>query len=156
MDLIVREAAMEDLPGIKKLIEGVFDEKVAHLYSEEGVRTFKGYIELGKMQERMKRNYWALIAENKDLEIIGTIFFKDRNHINLFFVRADLEWKGVGKALLEKAVKISMEEDPSLQRITVNSSPNSLEVYKKMGFKPVDKEKVLHGIRFIPMSRIIP
>jgi predicted GNAT family N-acyltransferase len=151
MDLIVREAGMEDLRGIKKLVEDVFNEKVAPLYSKEGIRTFRGHIELKKMEERMKRNYRALVAKNRDLEPIGTIFIKNRNHINLFFVRTDLERKGIGRCLLEEAVKIIIEVDPEVERITVNSSPNAVDAYGHLGFIATEKEKVLHGIRFIPM-----
>jgi GNAT superfamily N-acetyltransferase len=155
MDLIVREAGMEDLPNIKKLVNTVFDENVAHLYSAEGIRTFKGHIELEKMRERMRRNYWALIAENRDLELFGTIFLKNRDHINLFFVRTDSERKGIGRALLDKAVKTIKEEDPSVNKITVNSSPNAVDAYSRLGFTVTGEEKVLHGIRFVPMELLI-
>lgn len=155
MDLVIREAGMEDLPGLIDLVEKVFDERISHLYTREGAATFKGFIKLPEMEERMKRNYWALIAENGDLEILGTIFLKNRDHINLFFVRTDSERIGIGKALLNKAIKTIKEEDPSIEKITVNSSPNAVDAYGRLGFTITGEEKVLHGIRFIPMELLI-
>lgn len=155
MNIIVREAKPEDLPEIHSLVTEVFDKEVAPLYCKEGIRTFRGYIDLKHMEDRMKRTYWALVAENEKGVLMGSIFLKNRDHINLFFVKNEFSRKGVGRKLLEKALKMIMEDSPDVKKITVNSSPNAVEAYKRLGFKDTDYERSLHGIRFIPMERVI-
>ncbi len=155
MDINIREAKSEDLPRIQQMVEEVFNSEVAHLYSKEGVRTFKGHIALKNMKERMKRSYWALVAENTKGELMGSLFMKNHDHINLFFVKKKFSRKGVGRQLLEKAVDIIREDSPQMKKITVNSSPNALEAYRSLGFKDTDYEKALHGIKYTPMELII-
>jgi ribosomal protein S18 acetylase RimI-like enzyme len=63
--------------------------------------------------------------------------------------------KGIGKELLNTAISMIKEDDPEVLRITVHSSPNAIEAYKKMGFKETDYECTLHGIKYTPMELVI-
>ncbi len=155
MKYSIREAGVEDLPDLHDLIDGVFDTRVASHYSKEGIKTFKGHIELIHLIKSIKKNYWVLLAEDENGVVLGTIFIKNRNQINLFFVRTEHERRGIGRALLDEVLKRIMEDDPDVTRITVSSSPNSVEAYRKLGFEPTDYEKILHGIRYTPMELII-
>ena len=60
--------------------------------------------------------------------------------------------KGIAKELLLRSIEICRKRKPDFSRITVNSSPNAFGAYQKMGFKATGDEKVVNGIRFIPME----
>ena len=97
-----------------------------------------------------KENHFALIAES-DEEIIGVIEMRGFSHVALFCVADRFQRKGVGKALFRQAVEICSQDDVTLSQITVNASPNSVDAYGALGFKPVDQERCVNGIRFVPM-----
>ncbi|WP_347567129.1 GNAT family N-acetyltransferase [Alistipes finegoldii] len=45
--------------------------------------------------------------------------------------------------------------DPAVSRITVNSSPYAVEIYRRLGFTATDAERVTDGIRFTPMTYLL-
>lgn len=69
------------------------------------------------------------------------------NHIALFFVNSKYHRQGIGRKLFEVVVQNSTGE-----KITVNSSPYAVKVYKKLGFVPDSEEQIVDGIRFTPMT----
>ena len=55
--------------------------------------------------------------------------------------------QGIGRELFETILNKSTGE-----KITVNASPYSVEVYKKLGFVPESDEQIADGMRFTPMT----
>ena len=83
------------------------------------------------------------IAENKK-EIIGTIALKkiDKNWVKLkrMYVKEDYQKKGIGKKLLEKALKLA--KNKNYKKVILTTYPkmkNAVEFYKKQGFNIVKK-----------------
>lgn len=134
-----------------ELVSRVFYEFVAPLYSDEGVTEFMKFADAETLAERLKGDDFVLIAESPD-EIIGVIEIRAYRHIALFFVALEHQRKGIGRELLRKAVAECVDNDPNLNEITVNSSPNAVSVYRALGFIERDKEKTINGIRFVPMA----
>lgn len=125
------------------LVLSVFMQYEAPDFSEQGIKTFQNYIS-SKESIDMLEIYGAYISN----EIIGVIATKnDGNHISLFFVNEKYHRQGIGKKLF----KVILQESTG-SKITVNSSPYAVGVYKRLGFVPDDEEKLVDGIRFIPMT----
>ncbi len=133
------------------LVLSVFDKLVAHEYSNEGITEFKKYAGVEALAERLKSTSFVLIAEN-DENLIGMIEIRDNSHVAMFFVSQLFQKKGIGKTLLKHAVNLSSKNNINLKKITVNSSPNSVAAYDKMGFIATDVEQTVNGIRFTPME----
>ena len=53
---------------------------------------------------------------------------------------------------MKKAVSVCKKKRPDLSKVTVNASPNAVEIYKKLGFEKKDREQLKNGIRFVPMA----
>ena len=129
----------------------VFDKFVAPEYSSEGINEFRKYADTEALVERLKSSSFVLIAKN-DENLIGIIEIRDNSHVAMLFVRQLFQKKGIGKTLLKHAIKMCSKNHIDLNKITVNSSPNSVAAYEKMGFIATDVEQVVNGIRFTPME----
>ena len=135
---------------IFNLIESVFNQFVAPEYSQEGIDEFMKYIQPDALLERLTTNHFGIVAL-VDSQIIGSIMIRDFNHIALLFVDSLHQQKGVGKELFERALQVCAEHKSKPFSITVNSSPNSVDAYRHLGFEPTKPEQCVNGIRFVPM-----
>ncbi len=138
-------------PQIFDLINSVFNEFVAQHFLKEGRDEFLKYIHPKALTERSQSNPLNIIA-TQNQNPIGYIEIRDYNHISLFFVTKKFQHKGIGKELLRRTIYQCLQNDPKLQKITVNASPNSVPAYKKIGFTPQEPEKLKNGIRYTPME----
>ena len=76
----------------------------------------------------------------------------DGRHVSMLFIRADGQRSGIGRGFLHIAIKTCRERSDACGVITVNSSPNAVAAYERLGFAATGNERCVHGIRFIPMQ----
>lgn len=136
------------------MVHRVFDDSVAALYSKRGDRSFKKYCDPEEMSDRVHTDHFVLLSL-ADGSIVGMIEMRRHRHISLLFVDPEFQGKGIGGELLRKAVELCRLTDPQLRELTVNSSPNALGAYERMGFVSTGGEQVISGVRFIPMKKIL-
>ena len=148
--IVYRELRQGEEELIFRFVSRVFNQFVAPEYSQEGIIEFMKYIQPDQFTVHIRKNHFILIAEYSS-EIIGLIAVRDHNHIALFFVDAPFQRSGVGRELFHKALVICRRNDSGISQITVNASPNSINAYENMGFRPIDAEQCVNGIRFVPM-----
>ena len=132
------------------LIVEVFKQSVAPGYSPEEVNQFLKYARSDDLLKRSRSDHFILVAQ-AGREIVAMIEIKKYHHISLFFVAEPFQRKGIGKALLKRALKICRDRDPWLREISVNASPNAVGAYAQMGFEPRGPARTISGIRFFPM-----
>jgi GNAT superfamily N-acetyltransferase len=133
------------------LVVRVFTEHVAPFYSPEGVREFLSYAaDPNQLRERAQAHRFVLVAELQG-RIVGIVEVRNCDHISLFFVDAKEQRKGIGKELWRRALDACLAGQPEVARITVHSSPNAVEAYRKLGFRTEGPEQTVNGIRFVPM-----
>jgi len=149
-EISYREAEPKDIENMFKLIRSSFDELVAIDYNEEGINEFYKHINPLSLLERLKGEFYTYIAIY-DNKVVGLIQLKENNHISLLFVEKSCQQKGIGKTLFLKSLNKCIETKPSINTITVNSSPFAVKVYEKLGFKKTKFEQNINGIRFYPM-----
>jgi GNAT superfamily N-acetyltransferase len=124
---------------------------VAPLFSEEGINEFRSFIDPPRLRERLSPTSFILVAEI-DIKMVGVIGVRDWGHVFLLFVKGDQQRKGIARSLLSEVLKRGRKARPDLERITVNSSPNAVEAYRRMGFIPTSGEQLTNGIRYVPMA----
>ena len=149
--IIYRSTIKGEEEQVIDLVLSVFDKLVAPEYSNEGITEFRKYAGAEALAERLKSNSFVLIAES-DENLIGMIEIRDNSHVAMFFVSQLYQKMGIGKTLLKHAVNLSSKNNIDLKKITVNSSPNSVAAYEKMGFCATDVERTVNGIRHTPME----
>ena len=112
-------------------------------YSEEGVQSFKDFIEDKEIISTLE--FWGAY-DNRELKgVIATN--KNRRHICCFFVKAQYHRQGIGRKLWEYLLVNGRSEI-----ITVNSSPYAVPIYHKLGFVDTDVEQLSDGMRYTPMK----
>ena len=155
----IRQIRKGEEKQVYKLVKPIFDKFVAPAFSSEGIEEFLKVIHSKAVKDRLKEgNRKILFAENiKTGEILGIIEVKNFNHISIFFVKSKLQKQGIGNNLLTRCINICKRKNKDLKKITVHSSPNAVEIYKKFRFKKIGKGEVQqkNGIKFIKMKLII-
>lgn len=137
--------------GVFDLVFRTFSEFIAPHYSRAGVLEFLKYIRPAYLLERLQKDHFVLLA-TAQRKIIGVVEVRGNSHISLLFVDRQFQRRGVASELLRRMLRICLKKKPDLSRITVNASPNSVKIYKHLGFRQESLEQTKNGIRFTPMA----
>lgn len=114
-------------------------------YSEEGIQSFKDFIENKDIISSLE--FWGAYDGHVLKGAIATN--ENRKHICCFFVKADYHRQGIGRKLWEYLLENSKSEV-----ITVNSSPYAVPVYHRLGFVDTETEQLSDGMRYTPMKYV--
>lgn len=137
----IRKLEKLEINKALKLVWDVFLESEAFNYNRSGVEEFRKFLDCRELI-----NSFEIYGTYDRRELVGIIGLQDRQHICLFFVKKYYQRRGIGKELFQKVLSLTKENE-----ITVNSSLNAVNIYKKMGFTVTDEEQNIKGIRFVPM-----
>ena len=140
MNITIHELSNEEITLALALTWEVFMEFEAPDYSQEGIDEFKSFI--NNWDEIKKLRYFGAFEQDCMLGILAM----RQEHVTLLFVRKEFHRKGVAKSLF-----MHLLEQTKSNRITVNSSPYAVEIYRKLGFTATDSEQTTNGIRYTPM-----
>ncbi len=143
-------------PGAEKaaaeLVEQTFHLQVAPFYPPEGVDEFLSYVNPQAITQRLAADNFMLAAYGPD-GLTGIVEADcSRGHIALFFVKQEAQGRRVGRELISRALTEITSRNPSIAKVTVNSSPNSVEAYVALGFFATDYQQEHNGISFTPMA----
>jgi ribosomal protein S18 acetylase RimI-like enzyme len=137
--------------AVSDLVTSTFQHDVAPLYAQEGIHEFLSYADPGALRTRLSRNHVVLVA-SQDKSIVGMIELRDYCHVSMLFVDPMHQRQGVGLLLVNEALRLIKEHNPEVGEVTVNSSPNAVEAYKRFGFQITGELQVKNGIGFVPMT----
>lgn len=139
LNLSIKRLKKTEKETALKLVWKVFLEYESLDYTQEGIDEFYKTIH--------DENYLAMLSfygAFTNEELVGVIATRNSGkHIALFFVDGKYHRQGFGKQLFD-----AVQTD----KMTVNSSPYAVPVYSKLGFKLVNTEQVVNGLRFTPME----
>lgn len=137
----VRRLSPEEIPAALELCWQVFLEFEAPEYPPEGVAAFRASLD-DRERTRQLKFYGAFDGE----KLVGVLCMRAPQHIGGFFVDAAYHRRGIGRHLFQ-----AMRRDYGTQIFTVNSSPYAVEIYCRLGFVPMDTERLTGGLRYTPM-----
>lgn len=138
--------------AVIEMVLSSFETAIAPLYSTRGVAEFKKYASLKEMAFRSRCAHFVCVAR-QDGDPVGMIEIRGHRHISMFFVKSACQQMGIGRQLLSCALNRCMQKNPEMAAITVNASPNAVPAYQHLGFTPNPPEKIINGIRYIPMQK---
>jgi ribosomal protein S18 acetylase RimI-like enzyme len=149
--IIIRQILPDEEYSVYELISDCFNKFIAPDYNSRGKIEFLKFIDPTRLKNRIMHKTFMFVAVSFD-KIVGVIEIRDNNHISLLFVNEKFQKMGIAKRLIQKSIQRASKFDPSLKKITVNSSSYALEIYKKLGFEEKGEQKEENGIIFIPME----
>lgn len=155
----------EFLPALH-LIWNVFVEDVAPFYTPEGVAEFQKFIKYDNIYPMYQSKQMIFFGAYDNNQLCGVIAVKVPGndvaqqvysvaaHISLFYVRKDLQGKGIGR-LLYQAVYNYSAQVLKATKLTVNSAPGAVQKYVHMGMRQVAEEQSVNGLRYVPMETYV-
>lgn len=139
LNLSIKRLNNKEIKDALNLVWKVFLEYEAPDYTQEGIDEFYKSIH--------DENYLSTLSiygAFSNEELIGVIATRNnKKHIALFFVEGKYHHQGIGKQLFQMV---------RTDKMTVNSSPYAVAIYRKLGFEATDTEQVVNGLRFTPMK----
>lgn len=137
--------AAPDYEPALDLVRRVFLEFEAPDYTQEGVNFFLRQVLDNRDYLKLLTMYGAYSRE--DGRLLGVMATRSQGrHLALLFVERAAQGQGLGRALFRLAW-----EQAAADRLTVNSSPYAVDIYRHWGFSVTGPERTEDGIRSTPM-----
>ena len=156
-DIVIRRITYDEVESAMDLALEVFMEFEAPDYGPEGVETFKrDIVENPEYLEGARQGLCPIYGAfdgNKLVALMG--MRSSRTHINLVFTKKEYHRRGIARAIFHYLLQDILAENPTLDALTLNSSPYGFPFYLALGFIPLIEEQEINGIRFTPMKYII-
>ena len=153
----IRKLGQADLAAALELVWSVFSAFEAPDYSEQGVASFRAFLDEPALRRRVESgdmSFWGCYSVDGEM-LLGTLAVRDVSHICLLFVAGAHHREGIGRRLFEAALADCREQDSDIRQFTVHSSPCAADFYRHLGFVDTDVEQCSDGIRFIPMRLVL-
>ena len=152
-DYPIRRLRPEELDAAFDLAMDTFLRYEAPDYGPEGVATFRrDMIDNPEFHDNCRNGSNRIWGAFDGEKLIGIFGMRGPSHICLVFTREGYHRQGVATAIFRRLLEDVRMENPELSRITLNSSPYGNPFYLHAGFRCVDEEKTINGIRFTPME----
>jgi GNAT superfamily N-acetyltransferase len=146
-ELTYRPMRSDEVDRVAAFVQRVYATFVAPDESSEGRATFARYSAAEALAARAGDHLVWLAAAGD--AVVGALEVRRGTHVALLFVDGAHQGRGVGRGLLTAAFG-PPEAWPAL---TVNSTPNAVGVYERLGFAASEPLQEQNGLRFVPMRR---
>ena len=153
-NIVIRKITADEVESAMALALEVFMEFEAPDYGPSGVETFKkDIVENPEYLENARQGLCPIYGAFDGDKIVSLMGMRSsKTHINLVFTKKAYHRQGIARAIFHYLLQEVLAENPTLETLTLNSSPYGLPFYLKLGFTPVSEEQVINGIRFTPMK----
>lgn len=156
-NIVIRKITRDEVESAMDLALEVFMQFEAPDYPPAGVETFKrDIVENPEYLEKARQGICPIYGAFDGGKLVALMGMRSsKTHINLVFTRKEYHRKGIARAIFRYLVEDVRKENPTLEALTLNSSPYGLPFYLAVGFEPLGGEQEINGIRFTPMRYII-
>lgn len=156
-NIVIRKITSNEVESAMHLALEVFMQFEAPDYHPSGIETFKkDIVENPEYLKNAKSGICPIYGAFDGNQIVALMGMRSsKTHINLVFTKKEYHRKGIARAIFLYLLDDILQENPSLEALTLNSSPYGLPFYTAIGFKPLSEEQEINGIRFTPMKYMI-
>jgi GNAT superfamily N-acetyltransferase len=156
-NIVIRKITCDEVKSAMDLALEVFMQFEAPDFHPSGVDTFKkDIVENPEYLENARRGVCPIYAAFDGDKMVALMGMRsNKKHINLVFTKKEYHRKGIAKAIFNYLLSDVMKENPTLDELTLNSSPYGLPFYLAIGFVPLSEEQEINDIRFTPMKYVI-
>lgn len=156
-NIVIRKITSSEVESAMNLALEVFMEFETPDYDSSGVETFKkDIVENPDFLEKARQGVCPIYGAfdgNKIVSLIG--MRSNKTHINMVFTKKEYHRKGIATAIFNYLLNDVKNENPSLEALTLNSSPYGVPFYLVLGFMPLSEEQEINGIKFTPMKYVV-
>jgi ribosomal protein S18 acetylase RimI-like enzyme len=150
-----RFAEKSEAEAISRFVSELTVTHIGSTLQVEGLEHLLRSMDVDSTLTRMTDGFPHWVALEGDA-IVGIAVVKPPSHIYHLFVRSDRQRSGIGRRLINEALGF-ISDRSGKATVTVNSSLNAVDAYRRFGFQSVGDEVVDGaGVRFQPMSRDLP
>ena len=151
----IRLAEKSEAEAISRFVSELTETHIAPTLQVEGLENLLKSMDVNSTITRMTDGFPHWVAL-EDGAIVGVAVVKPPSHIHYLFVRSDRQQSGIGRRLMNEALRF-ISDRCGTATVTVNSSLNAVGAYRRFGFRDAGGE-VVDGasVRFQPMSRDLP
>lgn len=156
-NIVIRKITSNEVEIAMSLALEVFMQFEAPDYPPEGTETFKKDIaENLEYLENARRGICPIYGAFNGDKIVALMGMRsNRTHINLVFTKKEYHRRGIARAIFHYLLNDVLKENPTLEALTLNSSPYGLPFYLALGFIPLSEEQEINGIKFTPMKYVM-
>ena len=156
-NIVIRKITSHEVESAMSLALEVFMQFEAPDYDPSGVETFKkDIVENPDFLEKARQGICPIYGAFDGDSIVALMGMRsNKTHINLVFTKKEYHRKGIATAIFRFLLTDVLRENPSLQELTLNSSPYGLPFYLHIGFIPLSEEQEINGIKFTPMKYVV-
>lgn len=150
----IRLADPSEAAEISRLVRRLVTSHIGPTLGAGGLEILLSSMDTRSTLARMTRGWPHWIALDGD-QILGVVVVAPPAHLYHLFVRSERQRGGIGRRLLDEVLHL-VRSDPGADRVTVNASLNSIEAYRRFGFKESSQPRDDGGVRCQPMERELP
>lgn len=156
-NIVIRKIAGNEVEDAMSLAFEVFMQFEAPDYHPSGVESFKrDIVENPEFLEKARQGVFPIYGAFYGDKLVALMGMRsDKKHINLAFTKREYQRKGIARAIFHYLLNDVLKENPSLEALTLNSSPYGIPFYLSLGFIPLSEEQEIDGMRFTPMKYTI-
>ncbi len=148
-----RWAHPEDWTDSMSLVWNTFMEFEASDYGPEGTGHFFEFITDDNLYAAfLKGNYPMVVARDGD-RIVGVGSVRGGNRLSLLFVHKDYHRNGIATQIVDMLCKY-LRDVCHENSMIVRAAPYAVEFYKKTGFRVLEPERNVSGIRVTTMELV--
>jgi ribosomal protein S18 acetylase RimI-like enzyme len=149
VDLDISLAEPGEAGEISALICGLAQAFTLHPEGE-GAEPFFASLSPAAIEDNIRDPRFAYYVGRAGGRLAGVVAVRDHDHLFHLFVASELQGRGVGRRLWERA-RADSEAAGERSRFTVNSTPGAVEVYERFGFRVAGERVETSGIAYVPM-----
>ncbi len=156
-NIVIRKIVGNEVEDAMSLAFEVFMQFEAPDYHPSGVELFKrDIVENPEFLEKARQGVFPIYGAFYGDKLVALMGMRsDKKHINLAFTKREYQRKGIARAIFHYLLNDVLKENPSLEALTLNSSPYGIPFYLSLGFIPLSEEQEIDGTRFTPMKYTI-
>ncbi len=152
-DIRYEWATPDDWTECMSLVWTTFMEFEGTDYTPEGVGHFFEFITDDKLHDAFIGGKYPMLVSRYDGRIIGVGSLRNSNRLSLLFVHRDYHRMGIATAIVDRLCKY-LRDVCHEESMVVRAAPYAVEFYKKTGFKVIEPERDISGIKVTTMELV--
>lgn len=154
MNITIREATRNDAEQISQLIVPLTQKFVCPTWDESVHHIVLNSMSAEKIAEYIASNYYYLVVEDQNQQLIAVGGIRDFSHLYHLFVKEKHQGQGLSVKLWQQLMSVALKNgNPGT--FTVNSAINAENVYARFGFRRIDGVRNHKGMVDVPMAMTI-